>query len=265
MMVLMNRSRDTVDNMVSFLGISIESEEIVNFLKQDVQLKDVCRQIVCRQIIRRSSQECEVDVTPDEIQAEGDRIRYKQRLESASATFSWLRDQLITPEDWEMGIRDRLLAKKLAEHLYGKQVETYFAQHRIDFDQVQLYRIMVPYEPLAQELRYRIEENEISFCEAAHLYDLDERRRLQSGYDGTVRRWDFEPEAAAQIFGVRVGDVIGPILSEPGYSLLMVEKMIQAELTPDIYQEILDMLFKEWLDSELTYLINHRNSSHQDA
>lgn len=263
-MVHTNQAGDKVNHMVSFRGISIEPEEIINFLKQNVQIKDVCRQIVCRQIIRRSAQECGVDVTPEEIQAEGDRIRYESRLESASATFSWLADQLISPDDWETGIRDRLLAKKLAEHLCGNQVETYFAQHCIDFDQVQLYRIVVPYEPLAQELLYRIEENEISFFEAAHLYDIDERRRLQSGYDGTIRRWNFEPDIAAQIFGARPDEVIGPTQSEQGYNLLMVENMIQAELTPEIYQEILDMLFKEWLESELNYLINHQNNSRRD-
>ncbi|MFM7424755.1 MAG: hypothetical protein ACKO7W_07170 [Elainella sp.] len=37
--------------------------------------------------------------------------------------------------------------------------------------------------------------------------------------------------------------------------LLMVEEFISAELTPEIRQEIIQRLFREWLESELNYLI----------
>jgi hypothetical protein len=35
----------------------------------------------------------------------------------------------------------------------------------------------------------------------------------------------------------------------------MVEEFVAAELTPERYQEILDRMFKEWLVSELNYMI----------
>lgn len=244
--------------MVNFENLSISSESIVDFLKQQIQIKAISEQILCQQIISEAAQIRNIIVTSDEIQAEADRQRYQMRLESAAATFAWLNEQWITPEDWEVGIQKKLLAQKLADALFAGEVERYFAEHRLEFEQVSLYRLSVPYEQLAQELFYQIEENEISFYEAAHLYDLEEQRRLQCGYEGRFYRWSLNPELAAAIFGANPGIIIGPIKQENNYDLFLVEEFISAELTPLIRQEIIDRLFKEWLASELNYLIHNQ-------
>jgi parvulin-like peptidyl-prolyl isomerase len=246
--------------MVDFSGISIESEEIVDFLKQELHLKEICQKLLCRQIIQRAAQERSITVTPEEIQAEADRQRYQRRLESADATLAWLEDQMMTPEEWEMGIRHHILVQKLAEALFGQDVEKYFVEHRLDFEQVSFYKITVPYEQLSQELLYQIEEDEISFYEAAHLYDVDEQCRLYCGYRGQFYRWNLKPEIAALIFGARLGEIIGPCKSEQGYDLLLVEEFTTAELTEDTRKDILNKLFQEWLNSELNYLLHHASS-----
>jgi parvulin-like peptidyl-prolyl isomerase len=246
--------------MVSFSGIEIESDEIVELLKREVRLREFCQKLIYQRIVAATVEERAVTVNSEEIQAEADQFRHQHRLETAAATYTWLARECITPEEWEAGIRDRLLSQKLSKHLFGADVETYFVQHRIEFEQVSLYRIVVPYESLAYELFYQINEDEISFYEAAHLYDVDEQRRLQCGYIGKLHRWDLKSDVAASVFAAQSGDVIGPFQSEQGYELLMLESFIPAELTPNLYQEMLDQLFQEWLLNELNYLI-HRNSS----
>ncbi len=243
--------------MISFSNLSVAPEAVVNFLKHEVHLKETLQKILSLQVIEQATQERGIVVTPEEIQAEADRQRYQQHLESAAETFAWLNEQLITPEDWETGIRNRLLRKKLAATLFDSEVEKYFAEHRLDFEKISLYRISVPYKQLAQELFYQIEENEISFYEAAHLYDIDERRRLHCGYEGQIARWDLSPELATLIFGSRPGEVIGPVQAEKAYDLLLVEEIITPELTPEIHQKIIDRLFQEWLDSEFNYFLHN--------
>lgn len=240
-------------------SLSLEPEAIVEFLKQRVHLKEICHNILRQQIVQRAAQERGISVTPDEIQAEADRQRYEKRLESAAATYAWLAEQLVTPEDWETGIRNFLLADKLARHLFEQDVERYFAQNRLNFDQVILYRLVVPYQQLAQEIFYQIEEGEISFYEAAHFYDISEHRRLHCGYEGQMYRYSLKPDLAALLFSAKVREVVGPIQSEQGYDLFMVEEFISPELTPTIRQTIINRMFQEWLDSELNYLI-HSNS-----
>ena len=244
--------------MADFSRASIEPSEIVGFLKKDIQFKEIIQKILEQKIINQAAQERGLIVTPEEIQAEADRLRREKRLEKASETLAWLAEQMITAEDWEAGIRDRRLAEQLAEHIFAKEVEKFFAQNRLDFEQILLYQIIVPYGRLAQEILYQIEEQEISFYEAAHLYDIDEKRRHQCGCEGKLYRWSLKPDIAAVVFSAQPGEVAGPLQTEQGHHLLMVQEFIPAELTSERYQEILGNMFKQWLATELNYMLHNQ-------
>lgn len=242
--------------MINFKGKLIQADEIISALKRELQIKETCRKISCQKIIDKAVEEREIVVNPEEIQAEADRLRYENRLFRASDTHAWLTDQLITTDDWEAGIRDRLLTQKLSHHLFAQDVEKFFAANQLEFDQILLYRIVVPYEKLAQEIFYEIQESEISFYEAAHMYDVDQSRQNSCGYEGKFYRWNLKPDLSAIVFNTTPGNVVGPILIDQSSHLLMVEEFIPAELTPELRQEILDRLFNEWLTTELNYALN---------
>ena len=233
----------------------IEANEIIKLLRQDLQLKPFCQKVLQKKVIDKAAGERGLTVTPEEIQVVGDQLRREKRLEKASDTIAWLADQMVSVEDLEAGICDRLLTQKLAEHLFSKEVEKNFFQNKLQFDQIILYQIIVTNLQLAREIFYQIQEGEISFFDAAHLYDIDENRRHLCGCEGKVYRWGLKPDIAVAVFGAKPGEVIRPIETERGYNLFMVEKFLPAELTPERYQEILHNMFKEWLANEVNYLL----------
>ncbi|MBD1814707.1 peptidylprolyl isomerase [Microcoleus vaginatus DQ-U2] len=241
--------------MEDFYGPLIESSEIIELLRQEMQLKTFSQKVLQKKVIEKAARQRGLTVTPDEIQAVGDQLRREKRLEKAADTIAWLVDQMISVEDLEAGIRDRLLAQKLAEHLFSKEVEKIFVQNKLQFDQIILYQIVVAKPQLAQELFYQIQEGEISFFDAAHFYDIDENRRHLCGCEGKVYRWGLKPDIAVAVFSAKPGEVIRPIQTERGYHLFLVEKFLPAELTPQRYQEILHNLFNEWLANEVNYLL----------
>jgi parvulin-like peptidyl-prolyl isomerase len=247
---------DSVEFSISSIESSISSEEILIFLKKNLQFRDICRQVLSQRIIDQAAQARNLIVTPDEIQAEADRLRRDLKLEKSTDTLAWLTEQMITIDDWEGGLYDRLLTQKLQNALFSQDVERFFAQNRLDFEKIVLYQIIVPYAQLAQEIFYQIEEREISFYEAAHLYDIDERRRYQCGYEGKLYRWTLKPEIAAVIFSAKSGQLIQPIQDEQGYHLLIVEEFIPATLDVQTHQEIQQRMFQEWLASELNYVLH---------
>ncbi|MEG4197518.1 peptidylprolyl isomerase [Microcoleus sp. Pol12A5] len=241
--------------MKDFYGPLIEASEIIALLRQEMQLKTFSQKVLQKKVIEKAARERGLTVTPDEIQAVGDQLRREKRLEKAADTIAWLVDQMISVEDLEAGIRDRLLAQKLAEHLFSKEVEKIFVQNKLQFDQIILYQIVVANPQLAQELFYQIQEGEISFFDAAHLYDIDENRRHLCGCAGKVYRWGLKPDIAVAVFSAKPGEVIRQIETELGYHLFLVEKFLPAELTPERYQEILQNLFNEWLANEVNHLL----------
>jgi parvulin-like peptidyl-prolyl isomerase len=238
--------------MESFSKISLKIEEIIDFLKRDLRLKEVYQEIICQKIINQAAEERSLSVTEEEVQVELDRIRYEKRFSQPSDLLAWLADQMTTLNSLEQRIREYLLAKKLAKNLFSSEVRELFAQYPSDFEQILLYRITVPYESLAQEIFYQIEEEEISFYEAAHLYDVDERRRLQCGYEGKQLRRKLSPELTERLFNANVGEVIGPLKSpKETYDLFLVEDFFAPELTREIYEDAIEQRFREWLEDEL--------------
>jgi len=234
-----------------------EPEEIIEFLKQEMLLKEFSQRIWYQKIINQAAQERGIIVAPEEIQEDADRLRREKRLEKAADTIAWLTDQMISPEDLEAGIHNHLLVKKLSEYLFYKEAEKYFAEKKLDFEQFIIYQIIVPYQQLAQEIFYEIEEEEISFYEAAHLYDIDEQRRYYCGYEGKMYRWSLKPDIASIVFSAPIGEIVGPLKTEQGYHIFMIQEFIQAELTPEVRQEIINKLFKQWLEGEFNYWLHN--------
>ncbi|AFZ43297.1 hypothetical protein PCC7418_1091 [Halothece sp. PCC 7418] len=241
--------------MINVSGEIIEAEEIVAFLKRQVQLKQTCTKILHQKIIQQAIQDHQLEISAEEIQAEADKIRHQMHLEQAEDTFAWLNDELITPEDWEAGIYEDLAAHKLANHLFSQAVTDLFNQNQHQFEQILLYEMILADEKLAWEIFYQIEEEELSFYQAAHLYDVDPERRIQCGYVGKVHRHDLKPNIATLVFQAIPGSVITPFASEQGYHIFLVEKFIQPELTNEIYQMLLDEMFQDWLAQELDYML----------
>ncbi|AFY48707.1 parvulin-like peptidyl-prolyl isomerase [Nostoc sp. PCC 7524] len=233
--------------MIEFNGEIITPREVVTYLKKTLQIKEVCNNVLYQKIINTAAQERDIKITEAEIQIEADRLRYEKRLVKASDTIAWLVDQLVLSEDWEAGILDSLLSKKLAVSLFAKDVEKYFLENQLDYDQVLLYQIVVSNKQLAQEICYQIEEGEISFYEAAHIYDIDQRRRNHCGYEGKFYRWSLKPDVAAVVFNTTPGDLIGPLIIDKVNYILMVKEFIPAELTDERREEIINKMFQEWL------------------
>lgn len=242
--------------MLSFSRIKIELAELENYLKQNIQIKQICQEIIYNKIVVQAALDRNIVITEEEIQAEANCQRRAMNLEKASDTFAWLNSQLITTEDWEAGITSVLLRKKLAEVLFDQEAKNFFGQNRLSFDCISLYQIIVPYEHLAWEIFYQIEEQEISFYQAAHFYDIDEKRRSVCGYEGKIYRHSLSPQVEAIVFGAKIGEVISPFQTEQGYHVALVEKFISAELNEKIYQDILAKMFNEWLANELIYLLH---------
>lgn len=242
--------------MSNSISVQVNSEEFVSWLKKTLLFKQTFRDILSQRIVNRETRSRGVQLTDAEVQAVSDEFRLTHQLEKASDTIAWLEDEMIAPEDWEAGIRDRLLMTKLKEALFGAEVERVFIENRVNFDQVSLYQIVVPYGQLAQELFYQIDEREISFFEAAHLYDIDPKRRENCGYEGKLYRWSLPPEVAAIVFGASSGELLRPIQIEDNYHVILVDQLIDAGLSAELRAEILDNLFREWMQGELNYLLS---------
>lgn len=248
--------------MTNSLSISVTPPEVIDFLRRDLHLKEIYQEIASQKIIRRVAQEQGIIILPEEVQAELDNIRYQYRLDQPSQLLAWLDEEMATLSDIESRIQEKLLARKLARRLFWDQIQNQFAQNRSAFEQILFYQIIVPYESLAREVFYQIEEEEISFFEAAHIYDIDETRRLHCGYGGKQLRWQLSQEFATLLQSAQAGEIVGPVrIAENIYAILLVDEVIAPELTPEVSDKLLNQMFQEWLSNQL---LLHFNPSQEE-
>ncbi len=229
----------------------ITDSNVVKYLKQQLRFKPIADAVLYQQVVEDLARASGIVVTEEELQAEADRQRHDRKLYRAADTIAWLAQEWIEPDDWEAGIYAQLLVDKVAETLFGDRVEEFFIERRRDFDRVAFYQIIVPYEKLARELYYQISEDEISFYEAAHLYDLDRDRRSRCGYEGEHHRYELMPALAAVAFNQPLGIAGQPFKTEIGHHLLLVADRQPAELTPDRRRELLRQLLHDRIDRDL--------------
>jgi parvulin-like peptidyl-prolyl isomerase len=246
----------TLDSGLPQIGskiFDVTAEDLAHSLKKQFQYQSTYQSVTANRLIKQAAFDQGLQVSDLEIQMEADRYRHENGLENAADTINWLNQQQVAPEEWEEGIRDRLLADGLSKHLFSSDIDRMFAESRANYESVALYQLVVPYEKLAMELFYQIEESEISFYEAAHLYDLDSDRRRKCGFEGVLARWQIEPSLSSVIFGAQVQQVTEPIQRDDGYHLIWVEEFLEAALTETIRKQIMDNLFQDWVLSELNH------------
>ncbi|MFH7243843.1 MAG: peptidylprolyl isomerase [Spirulina sp.] len=244
--------------MANTLNIGILPQEIMGFLRRDLKLKSIYRDIIAQRIIQQVAEESGQVVADTEVQQELDALVYDYQLDRPAQLIPWAADRLATLDDIRQRIAEKLLFQKVARHLFLAQVQEQFNTHNRDFQTISLYKILVPYESLAREIFYQIEEEEISFFEAAHIYDIDETRRLRCGFEGRMQRWQLPLDLADLLRDIAVGAVVGPRPADRGYSmLLLVDELVEPEQTPETLDQRIDYLFQDWLTHHLATYLNH--------
>jgi parvulin-like peptidyl-prolyl isomerase len=146
------------------------------------------------------------------------------------------------------------LGTKLAQSLFASQVEPFFMAHQLDFTKAAIYEVFLDDRDLAIELFYALQEQEISFSEVARQYLKDVELRRVGGYRGLLARGQLKPEISAAVFAVTPPQILKPIVTASGVHLILVEEIIQAQLTDELRQEILKQLFSAWIKQQIAQL-----------
>lgn len=230
---------------------------ISEFLQERLQYRQTYEAWIENQILRSAASEHCLTVPEEDIQTEGDRQRHELRLERAEDTLAWLESEQVTPDQWEQGIKDKLLRSLMAEHLFAGDVDRIFAENKLNYDRRAVYRLEIADAAIAQELFYQIEDGETSFFEVAYLYLEDEEKRDRCGFEGLLHRWELPKVHAAVIFEAQAQQILSPIETETGFVLFWVGRVIPATLTPELRTKILNESLDQWLEAELIRWVHY--------
>jgi PPIC-type PPIASE domain len=225
----------------------ISDRDLIYEAKISGRMPELIQGILRRQIIEEQIQLAGIEPNISELQQAADQFRLVNQLESAEATNQWLTDRCFSLDDFEYIVTQNLRSSKLAEHLFGDQVEKVFHQNLLDYGGAIIYEIILEDRELAMEIFYALQEGDLSFGDVAHQYIPDAELRRKGGYIGKVKRKQLLPEVSAAVFAAKPPQLIAPIVTAVGVHLIQVEEIITPELDQRLHQKILDELFERWL------------------
>lgn len=231
--------------------IGISQNEILHQIKLSCQIPSIVEGILTRKIVAHAAREQGIQAEPAELQQAADNFRLTNALANADETWLWLRQHNLSLDEFEALIYTSVVSSKLAQHLFGERVESFFVEHQLDYTQVVLYEIVLDDEDLALELFYAIAEGEMNFSEAAHQYIQDKELSRCGGYRGILHRSNLKPEIAVAVFSATPPQMLKPIITAKGVHLIMVEEFIQPQLNEQLRYKILWDLFSQWLKPQL--------------
>ncbi|AFY55909.1 parvulin-like peptidyl-prolyl isomerase [Rivularia sp. PCC 7116] len=231
-------------------ALHISATEVIHNLKISCQIPDVIEAIAKRNVILDAAAEAGIVVEDEELQQEGDRLRFAKKLVKATETWAWLKKHHLTLDNFEELAFNSVLSQKLAHHLFDSKVEPLFYQNQLDYIAAVTYEVILDDWDLALELFFAVQELEVTFQEIAREYISDPDLRRAGGFKGIQQRTDFRPEVAAAVFAASPPGIIKPVTTPKGIHLIWVEEIIQPKLDEQLHEKIVMELFDIWLQQQ---------------
>ena len=241
----------------------VEDAMLVQVNDVEVSLRHVVRQMgvadnlrffdvfARRELIRQLARREGVCATREDIQRKVDEWRYQHRLERVEDTEAYLAKRGITLQDVTEDAEVRQLEYLLSEKIAKGQVEPYFAQHTLEFDEAEICWIFHTDKGVIDEVDLQILEDGADFYAMARRFSQDLRTRSSSGFLGRVRRKQLPKGIAARVFAASPGEILGPEKVSKGFALYLVQERYPATLSERTKKEIRKHLFNQWLQREV--------------
>jgi putative peptide maturation system protein len=234
------RVNDTVlrvDQAMAFLDFVWDEARIVT------RLVDLC-------LIREELDRNPIELGDSDLQRAIDGFRRGNKLYKVEDAYRWMERRGMTHEKLELLVAEHAMIDKLRERISSGRVEEYFDNHLADFDSACIAQIEFSGAESAEEACCRIRNGAVGFFESATARFLEAVTRSETSPSATfkvVRRGGERSEVAAAVFKAKVGDLLGPILSEQGYLTIRVLSLTPARLDESTKSVIKNLLFEQWL------------------
>ena len=214
------------------------------------------------QFVREIMIDCaiaEIAIAEDEALGAYKKFYQQHQLNSEEDLQAWLNARGISREQLEYIATRGLKLAKFQEQTWGNKLESYFLGRKQKLDRVvySLIRVKDPY--LAQELYFRVQEEEQSFSEIAREYSEGPEAET-GGLLGPVDLGVPHPALAKMLLRSKPGELLAPTRLGDWVVVVRLEKYLPAQLDEVMRQRLLSELFDQWVRTEGSSVIQEQLS-----
>ncbi|PYS11958.1 MAG: hypothetical protein DMG15_16100 [Acidobacteria bacterium] len=230
--------------VVTVNGHNVKVQDVLLLLKiigqRDNRLLD---DIVDQALLFQALQEDPIEISDEEAQSAADRFRIRSGLRSAEATRRWMKEMGLTADRFRDLASSEVRIEKLINKVSADRVESYFAQHRDQFDQVLVFEICGMDNETAGRVVERGRVDGLLSAAQGLLPDAANEHLRGELHACTAQDLPAEARDGAE------GSVIGPFARRNVWCALQVIRRSPAELNASTRTAIREQLFRDWLNS----------------
>ncbi|MEO0455751.1 MAG: peptidylprolyl isomerase [Cyanobacteria bacterium P01_A01_bin.114] len=219
----------------------LEASELLERLQRYQLLPRLVQEFVIEESI--DSIECD---PPEAIEA----FCKQQQIFTQDQLQSWMQQRNISQAQLTtMALKEVKLAR-FQENAWGNQIESYFLQRKDKLDRVLYSLIRTQDASLAQELYFRLQDDEAKFTDLAR--EFSEGQEAQTGgLIGPVELSVPHPMLARMLQVSAPGQLWAPTPIGEWFVIARLEKFIPAQLDDPTRKRLMDELFQNWLQQQL--------------
>ncbi|MGL5939019.1 MAG: peptidylprolyl isomerase [Waterburya sp.] len=217
------------------------AEDLVPLLIQYQMLPKLAQEILIDQLIAG------VECTEEENTLTYNQFCQQNQLSSPEQVQEWLEKQGMNLEQLQQLTTKRLRLEKYKETAWGDQVDAHFIKRKSQLDRVVYSLIRVEKPEVAQELYFRIKDDENTFSALAMEYSQGTEAQT-GGLIGPVEINAPHPKIAQILATCQPGQLIPPTRVGEWIVIVRLENYLSAKLDAPMRQRMLDELFYQWLN-----------------
>ena len=178
---------------------------------------------------------------------------HKYQINSDEDRATWLERNKCTLEQFEHSVLRTIKLDRFKQSTFGSKVDSYFLQRKSQLDRAvySLLRVKDPY--LAQELFFRIQDQEATFAELVKQYSGGQEAEV-GGIVGPHELSVPHPDLAQKLLSLQPGQLAPPVQIADWFVIVRLEKYLPAQLDPVMRARLIDEMYEQWLQAKLNQL-----------
>ena len=236
-----------VDNQV------YTAEDLVPLLTQYQMLPKLAQEILIDRAIAN------VECTEEENASAYKQFCQQNQFTSDEQVADWLDKQGMNREQLQNLITKRLRLERYKQDNWEDRVDAYFIKRKCQLDRVVYSLIRVEKPEVAQELYFRIKDDENTFSALAMEYSQGTEAQT-GGLIGPVEINAPHPKIAQVLKTCQPGQLIPPTRVGEWIVIVRLENYLSAKLDSAMRQRMLDELFNQWINEAIKQKVSFLSS-----
>jgi parvulin-like peptidyl-prolyl isomerase len=226
---------------------TLAATELLSIMRRYQLLPQLFRELVIDQAI------ASISLPPDVQDSALEQFFAHHHLTTPEHRQRWLTHTGLTPADVTALAQRHLQLETFKQQTWGSKLEAEFLRRKSQLDQV-IYSILRTQSPeIAHELYFRIQSGEQTFAELAQAYSQGSEAQT-GGLIGPIALGNLHPTLAQLLQLKQPGRLCPPTPIGEWLVIVRLEKQLSVSLDAPMRQQILNQLFAEWLQTQVSQL-----------